>query len=134
MPITSQTRSAVGGSGYSGYSGTPIDINVLSLTDGASQLITANQCKNFIIHNGDCTQTIEVDLPAASVGMRITVYVIALYTIKIDPNLNDQIMVLTSAPGDYLLSDAVRGTSISLVCLQANKWEPVGVIGAWTEE
>ena len=107
---------------------------VLALTDGATQTITAAQCRNYIIHNGACTQAIEIDLPAAAIGMQITVYVVAAYTVKLDPNLTDQIMVVTGTAGDYLVSDTTRGTVISLICLQANKWEPAGMSGSWTEE
>jgi hypothetical protein len=107
---------------------------VLALTDGATQSITAAQCQNYVIHNGSCTQAIEMDLPAAAIGMQITVYVVAAFTVKLDPNGSDQIMVYTGTAGDYLISDAVAGTCISLVCLQANKWHVAGASGSWTEE
>jgi hypothetical protein len=66
--------------------------------------------------------------------MQITVVVTAAYTIKLDPNGTDQIMVYTNTAGDYLISDAVVGTAISLVCLIANKWHVAGATGSWTEE
>jgi hypothetical protein len=109
-------------------------VPVLALTDGATQSITAAQCQNYVIHNGSCTQNIEIDLPAAAVGMQITVMVTAAFTIKIDPNSTDQIMVYTNAGGDYLVSDATVGTAISLVCVIANKWHVAGATGSWTEE
>lgn len=109
-------------------------VPVLALTDGATQAISAAQCQNYVIHNGSCTQAIELDLPAAAVGMQITVYVAAAFTVKLDPNLTDQIMVYTGTAGDYLISDAVVGTAISLVCLIANKWHIAGATGSWTEE
>jgi len=109
-------------------------VPVLALTDGATQGITAAQCQNYVIHNGSCAQAIEMDLPAAAIGMQITVYVVAAYTIKLDPNGTDQIMVYTGAAGDYLISDAQAGTAISLVCLIANQWHVAGATGSWTEE
>lgn len=109
-------------------------VPVLALTDGATQAITAAQCQNYVIHNGSCTQAIEMDLPAAAIGMQITVYVVAAFTVKLDPNGTDQIMVYTGTAGDYLISDAVAGTCISLICLQANKWHVAGMAGSWTEE
>jgi hypothetical protein len=107
---------------------------VLALTDGATQTITAAQCRNYVIHNGSVAQAIELDLPAAAIGMQITVYVVAAYTVKLDPNGSDQIMVYTGTAGDYLISDAVVGTAISLICLQVNKWHVAGATGSWTEE
>ena len=109
-------------------------VPVLALTDGATQAISAAQCQNYVIHNGSCTQNIHIDLPAAAIGMQITVYVAAAFTVTLDPNLTDQIMVYTSTAGDYLASDAVVGTCISLVCLIANKWHVAGAPGSWTEE
>lgn len=109
-------------------------VPVLALTDGATQTISAAQCQNYIIHNGSCTQAIHLDLPAAAVGMQITVYVVAAFTVALDPNLTDQIIVYTGTAGDYLVSDAVVGTAISLVCLIANKWHVAGATGSWTEE
>ena len=109
-------------------------VPVLALTNGATQAITAAQCQNYVIHNGSVAQAIEMDLPAAAIGMQITVYVVAAYTIKLDPNGTDQIMVYTGTAGDYLISDAVVGTAISLVCLQVNKWHVAGATGSWTEE
>jgi len=109
-------------------------VPVLALTDGATQTITAAQCQNYVIHNGSCAQAIEMDLPAATIGMQITVFVSAAYTIKLDPYSTNQIMVYTGTAGDYLISDAVVGTAISLVCLIANKWHVAGATGSWTEE
>lgn len=109
-------------------------VPVLALTDGATQTISAAQCQNYVIHNGSCTQAIEMDLPAAAVGMQITVYVVAAYTVALDPNGTDQIMVYTGTAGDKLTSDAVAGTAISLICLQVNKWHIAGATGSWTEE
>jgi hypothetical protein len=107
---------------------------VLALTDGATQSITAAQCQNYIIHNGSCTQAIEIDLPAAAIGMQISVYAAAAYAIKIDPNGTDQIMIYTNTAGDYIQSGGTAGEMISLMCVQANKWHLTGILGNWTEE
>lgn len=109
-------------------------IPVLALTNGATQIITAAQCQNYVIHNGSCDQAIHIDLPAAVVGKQCTVYVAAAFAITIDPNLTDQIIPSTSTAGDYLTSGAVIGTAISMVCLQTGKWYVAGKVGDWTEE
>ena len=109
-------------------------VPVLALTDGATQAISAAQCQNYIIHNGSCTQNIHLDLPAAAIGMQITVYIVAAFTVALDPNGTDQIMVYTGTAGDTLTSDATVGTCISLICLQVNKWHVAGASGSWTEE
>lgn len=111
-----------------------IDVHVTNPVAGTPVTITAAMCYGDWITNANATADAEYDLPAAVVGMHIGFYVVAAYKMKIDPNLTDRIMVLTSDAGDFLESDAVVGSFISLICLAAGQWQKVGHAGVWTEE
>jgi hypothetical protein len=101
---------------------------------GTPKTITAADCAGSIITNASAAGDVEYDLPAAQVGMVITFFVVTANKMKIDPNGTDQIMVLTNAAGDFLESDAVIGSYITLKCLVANKWYKTDYAGTWTEE
>ncbi len=91
-------------------------------------------CYGQIYTNIGTAQNIEIDLPAAVVGMGFVVRVSAAFTIKLDPNGTDIIDIVTDAAGDYLLSDAVIGTFLQLKCEVAGHWVVWGMNGSWTEE
>jgi hypothetical protein len=74
------------------------------------------------------------DLPAAVVGMSMSFYVTDAFTITVDPNGTDQIMVVTGTAGDYYQSDAVVGSMVALACFKAGEWQMVGRIGTWVEQ
>lgn len=96
--------------------------------------VTAEHCKNWALTNSGAAGDVHFDLPAATVGMRITFYVLAAQTLTVDPNGTDRIAVLTGTAGDYLRSDNVIGSYIILVCFAAGFWHKVDFIGTWAEE
>ncbi|MBE3131381.1 MAG: DUF2341 domain-containing protein [Acidobacteria bacterium] len=97
--------------------------------------VTAEHCKGWALTNAGAAGDVHFDLPAAVVGMEITFYVMAAQTLTVDPNGTERIAVLTGTAGDYLRSDNVIGSCITLVCLVAGFWHKCGVaVGTWSEE
>jgi hypothetical protein len=96
-------------------------------------LTAAGNCYGQVYTNTGNDSSTHYDLPAAVVGMSMTFYVNYAGTLVLDPYAGDQFMVITSAADDTLTSDAVLGTFISFVCIEANKWVMVGMNGSWIE-
>lgn len=105
-----------------------------SLTTNTDLSGVSTACYGQTYNNIGAAGAIEIELPAALVGMNFCVRVSVAQTIKLDPNLTDRIDIVTSAGGDYLLSDAVIGTFIQLRCEAAGHWTVWGMNGSWTEE
>lgn len=105
-----------------------------SWTDDTDISAVSGACYGQMYNNVGTSKAVEIELPAAVAGMSFTVRVSAAYTIKLDPNGTDRIDVLTSAAGDYLISDAVVGSFIQLKCEVAGHWVMWGMNGTWTEE
>jgi hypothetical protein len=93
--------------------------------------LSSNDIRKSIVNNNGATGQITLTLPVATPGDVVTIYVMSLQPIVIDPNGTERIQVITNTAGDSILSDSVRGTTITLVCQVAGSWEPMGQIGAW---
>jgi len=108
--------------------------DIVNPAAGATVAVDATWCAGSVVTNVNAAGDVTYNLPAATAGMEVAFYVAAAHKMKLDPNLTDQIMVLTDAAGDFLESDAVVGTYIRLAALAANKWYEMGTLGAWTQE
>jgi len=96
--------------------------------------VTAEHCKGWMLTNAGAAGDVQFNLPAAVIGMEITLYVLAAQTLTAHPNGTDHIAVLTDTAGDYLRSDAVIGSYLKLACLAAGHWHKADISGTWTEE
>jgi hypothetical protein len=97
--------------------------------------VTAEYCKGWGLTNAGASGDVQFNLPAATVGMEITFYVLAAQTLTINPNGTERIAVITGTAGDYLRSDNVIGSCIKLACFVAGYWHKIGVaVGTWAEE
>jgi hypothetical protein len=102
--------------------------------DSASQNLSGDECWNSIVTNVNAVGDTEYNLPSAELGMRVTLYLVTANKMKLIPTMAGQIMVITDGVGDYLQSDAVVGSYISLVCLVTNQWHRLSYAGVWTKE
>jgi hypothetical protein len=106
-------------------------ISVVTKTSTAT--LTANTIAKVMITNIGATVPNTLTLPPANPVQFISYINEAGVPVYLDPNGTDQIITLTDAAGDRILSDAVVGTSISLMCITQGKWYVMGYNGAWTD-
>jgi hypothetical protein len=96
--------------------------------------VNAEHCNGWMLTNAGASGDVQFNLPAAVVGMQISFYVLAAQTLTINPNGTERIAVITGTAGDFLRSDNVIGSCITLVCLVAGYWHCLDKNGTWTEE
>jgi hypothetical protein len=119
---------------YSGIVNYPTTTVGVSDHYGTTNISIRDAYRGIVFTNASATAGIEFNLPAAAVGMKVTFYNTKAYTITIDPSGTNHIEVVTSTGGDYLQSDGVIGSYITLVCLKATEWQVLEKVGVWTEE
>lgn len=109
--------------------------NVLVKT--ANYTVVESSDNGSIFTNEGAVAAITLSLPAATVGQRYGVQVMAAYEVRLDPNGTETIGLpstgVQGAAGKYLGADAA-GEWVELVCVKAGQWECCGYFGTWTAE
>lgn len=145
--MTVSTLTGTGATLYMRYDGTDlstsyffeVDVNgvftakLYTADYTSNQVLVARECRRGVITNAGASGAVEFDLPAATVGMSVAVFLKEAQDVDIDPNGTDQIEVLTDSGGDAISSDAVVGSFITLACLESGVWTPAGYAGTWTD-
>jgi len=98
-----------------------------------TQTLDSTHCMGAILTNAGNADADTLTLPAAVVGYRVVVILQAAYDVDINPNSSDRILVLGSALGDAISSDATVGSMISLLATTDSTWMPMGSVGAWAD-
>ena len=102
----------------------------------AGAVLTAAHSGN-IYTNADASGAGSWDLPAATVGLYYSFYVVAAQELRINPNGSETIGLpstgVQQAAGKYISADAV-GEYVHLLCVKAGQWETLGYRGTWTAE
>jgi hypothetical protein len=98
----------------------------------ATVTVTTEQTKGWMLTTAGAGADVQFNLPAAVVGMRITFFVLAAQTVTVNPSGTERLAVLTGAAGDYVRSDNVIGSYLTLVCLVAGYWHKLDIAGTWT--
>ena len=109
------------------------EVEVLVIGTAARTLTTAENGKRF--SSKGATGTVTLTLPAATVGLRYSVYVGAVQELRLDPNASE-VMQLPStganqAGGAYLTANAV-GETLEIGCCEAGVWSVFASVGTWT--
>ena len=99
--------------------------------------LTALESGIVLIAEGN-TEPFQVNLPAASLGLRYTIVAGATTaTLEIQPQDADTIVyhetLANLDAGDELDSPGATGDSITLICGAANRWFIESMIGTWTD-
>lgn len=113
---------------FGGGGGAPI-----VATHAITGVIAGSTSSKVVVTNKGATGTITLTLPAANPNQFITVFLEATYTVNVDPAGTDRIVTLTDVDGDKILSNAVVGTFVSLMCVTSGKWHVIGLNGGWTD-
>jgi hypothetical protein len=93
--------------------------------------ITASQCGSTFVNSG----AVAINLPEASgvIGCRLTFLTAISANFDVNPDDNDQILILTNAAGDSI-RNAVIGSSVVLEAASTSAWAPVGKEqGTWSD-
>lgn len=102
----------------------------------AGAVLTAAHSGN-IYTNAGASDAGSWDLPAATVGLYYSFYVVAAQELRINPNGSETIGLpstgVQQAAGKYIGADAV-GEYVHLLCVKAGQWETLGYRGTWTAE
>jgi hypothetical protein len=100
------------------------DINGETLTDSHS---------GRIITNTGATGAQTFNLPPAVIGLHFIFALSAAQDMDVNPQADDQIIVLTNAAGDAISSDAIAGSTVELIAVDSTKWLPIRRSGTWTD-
>jgi hypothetical protein len=102
----------------------------------AGAVLTAAHSGN-IYTNAGASGAGSFDLPAATVGLYYSFYVVAAQELRINPNGSETIGLPSSgvqqAAGKYITADAA-GEYVDIVCITAGKWETLNYRGTWGVE
>lgn len=85
--------------------------------------------------NEGAAAAVTFTLPAATVGLRYTFYVMAAQELRIDPNGSETIAIAGAQQvgGKYVTANAV-GEFVELLCVKAGQWDDVSARGTWTAQ
>ena len=96
--------------------------------------ITAAQAlAGITVTNLGATGAVEFDLPAATVGMKVTARVIVAQNLALDPNGTEKIFngsLADIGAGTPCLANAI-GESATFQCLVAGQWNVTSSVGTW---
>lgn len=102
----------------------------------AGAVLTAAHSGN-IYTNAGASSAGSWDLPAATVGLYYSFYVVAAQELRINPNGSETIGLPSSgvqqAAGKYITADAA-GEYLDIVCITAGQWETLNYRGTWGVE
>lgn len=116
-----------------------LEAGVPVLVSATGGTVTAAQAySNIHVSNAGASAAATFNLPAAKVGMRVTVVVEAAYALRLNPSGTETVALpatgVQQAAGKYIEADAVA-EGIQLVCLTAGTWDVIGgTDGTWTAE
>jgi hypothetical protein len=85
-----------------------------------------------LITNLGATGAQTMNLPRAISGLHITVSLAVAQDVDLNPENEDQILVLTNEAGDAITSNSTIGDTVELVALDDAKWLPIRTVGTWT--
>jgi len=107
------------------------------------RVITANHTfdefkdHGYGFSNSGASGEVTLALPAAKIGMRVPLHVLAAYELRADPNGTETIALPSTGSqggaGEYITANAV-GEYCELVCKVDGQWDVEKYIGTWTAE
>ena len=123
---------------FDALAGSALPTNWLQLVivKPSSGSLNAGEVYRSMVTNTGAGAGIELELPAASVGMNFEVCTNAPFAISLDPAGAEVITAqapATLASGDKITSPGSLGACVRLVGVGAGTWAMVSVTGTWTD-
>jgi hypothetical protein len=107
--------------------------NFLTLQPVTAGINVNDGYSGAVITNLGATGALTLNLQRAIKGLHIIVTLSAAQDVNINPQNDDQILVLTNAAGDAISSNATIGDTVELVALDDTKWLPIRTVGTWAD-
>ena len=94
--------------------------------------MSTSHCWGGVHTNTGASAAIELEIPAAVVGMEFTFFTTTNSPVSLDPT-GDIILNHTDTAGDKITSGAVSGAWITLRAISTSAWAPISVSGTWSD-